>query len=81
MRANQLAKRLVLRSPLGGVQQFFGAKGWLAARRPGGDSTRAGAACAAEAGAATQAKARQEKARTIDFAMEVGMKSVARATG
>ena len=81
MWANQLAKRLGRRRLLGGDQLLFGAKGWPAARRPGGDSTRAGAACAAEAGAATQAKSRREKARTIDFAMEVGMKSVARATG
>ena len=81
MWANQLAKRLVLRSPLGGVQQFFGAKGWPAARRLWGELMRAGAVCAAEAGAATQAKAGFKKARIVDFAMEVGMKSVARATG
>ena len=81
MWANQLAKRLELRSPLGGVARVFGPKCWPAARRPRGDLTRAGAACAAEAGAATQVKACFEKARTIDFAMEVGVKSVARATG
>ena len=81
MWANQLAKRLVLRSPPGGAQQFFGAKCWLAARWPGGDSTRAGAPLSLKGGERIGSDARFKKARTIDLAMEVGAKSVARATG
>ena len=81
MWTNQLAKRLELRSPLGGVQRVVGAKGWLAARRPGGDSTRAGAPLSGKGGVRIGSDAGFKKARTIDFAMEVGMKSVARATG